>query len=81
MNWIERDGCLVREFRTPDFMTAFRLVTMVVEPSEVLNHHPDIAFGWGYVRITLTTHDAGGITDKDHHLAKVIDETLRPFDL
>ncbi|WP_243316197.1 4a-hydroxytetrahydrobiopterin dehydratase [Geothrix paludis] len=81
MSWIEQDGCLVREFRTPDFMTAFRIVTSVVEPAEEMNHHPDILFGWGRVRITLTTHDAGGITEKDHQLARLIDEAVLRLDL
>lgn len=81
MSWIEQDGCLVREFRTPDFLSAFRLVTAVVEPSEALNHHPDVTFGWGHVRIALTTHDAGGITDLDHRLARAIDEAVRPFEV
>ena len=81
MTWIERDGCLVREFKTADFITAFRLVTAVVEPSETLNHHPDITFGWGHVRISLTTHDEGGITKKDLQLAKLIDEAVRPYNL
>ena len=79
MTWIESDGQLVRSIKTPDFMTAFNLVTAVVGPAERLNHHPDIAFGWGYVNITLTTHDAGGITQKDHALAARIDEAIKPF--
>ncbi|HCZ33887.1 MAG TPA: 4a-hydroxytetrahydrobiopterin dehydratase [Holophagaceae bacterium] len=81
MTWIERDGCLVREFKTPDFLTAFRLVTAVVEPSQELNHHPDITFGWGHVRIALTTHDEGGITDKDQQLAKRIDAAVQTLGL
>ena len=81
MSWIESDGKLVRTFKTPDFLTAYNLVGAVVGPAQELNHHPDIAFGWGYVRITLTTHDAGGITELDHRLAEAIDATLKPFDL
>jgi 4a-hydroxytetrahydrobiopterin dehydratase len=81
MSWKESDGKLVRTFKTPDFVTAFRLVSAVVGPAEGLNHHPDIAFGWGYVRITLTTHDAGGLTDLDHRLAEAIDLALKPFNL
>jgi 4a-hydroxytetrahydrobiopterin dehydratase len=81
MSWIEENGSLVRTFRTPDFMTAFHLVSAVVSPAEALNHHPDIAFGWGYVRISLTTHDAGGITELDHRLAEAIDTAVKPFDL
>jgi len=81
MTWIEKDKALFREFKTPDFLTAFRVVSALVGPAEALGHHPDIAFGWGYVRITLTTHDAGGITDKDRALASGIDEAIRPFAL
>lgn len=81
MNWIEDKGSLVRTFKTPDFMTSYNLVSAVVGPAEALNHHPDIIFGWGYVRITLTTHDSGGITELDHRLAKAIDIATKPFDL
>jgi len=81
MSWIEADGSLTRAIKTPDFMTAFNLVSALVGPAEGLNHHPDIAFGWGYVRITLTTHDAGGITEKDHQLAAAIDSAVKPFGL
>ena len=81
MSWSEADGKLVRTFKTPDFLTAFNLVSAVVGPAERLNHHPDIAFGWGYVRITLTTHDAGGITALDQQLAEAIDIAVKPFDL
>ena len=79
--WIETNGTLVRTFKTPDFLTAFHLVSAVVAPAEAMNHHPDIAFGWGHVRITLTTHDAGGITDLDHRLAKAIDDAVKSFGL
>lgn len=79
MTWIEKDKALHLEVKTPDFLTAFNLVSALVGPAEGLNHHPDIAFGWGYVRITLTTHDAGGITEKDRNLAALIDEAILPF--
>ncbi|BDU78270.1 4a-hydroxytetrahydrobiopterin dehydratase [Mesoterricola sediminis] len=79
MTWIEKDNALEREIRTPDFLSAFNLVSRLVAPAEALNHHPDVAFGWGYVRIRLTTHDAGGLTDKDRTLAARIDEAIKPF--
>ncbi|WP_291271122.1 4a-hydroxytetrahydrobiopterin dehydratase [Geothrix sp.] len=81
MSWTEENGSLVRTFKTPDFLTAYHLVGAVVGPAEGLNHHPDIAFGWGYVRIALTTHDANGITDLDHRLARLIDDAVKPFGL
>lgn len=79
MTWTETSTALCREIKTADFQSAFQIVSALVAPSEALNHHPDIAFGWGYVRITLTTHDAGGITDRDRHLATRLDEALAPF--
>lgn len=79
MNWIEEDGALRLEVRTPDFATAFARVQALVEPAERLNHHPDIAFGWGYVRVTLRTHDAGRVTELDHRLAALIDEAWVRF--
>jgi 4a-hydroxytetrahydrobiopterin dehydratase len=81
MSWTEENGALVRTFKTPDFRTAYNLVSAVVDPAEDLNHHPDIAFGWGYVRISLTTHDAGGITELDHRLAESIDVAVKTFGL
>jgi 4a-hydroxytetrahydrobiopterin dehydratase len=79
MTWTEQDKALHRAIKTPDFITAFNIVSRIVGPAEAMNHHPDIAFGWGYVNITLTSHDAGGVTQRDHTLAARIDEALKPF--
>lgn len=79
MTWMERDHSLHKEVKTKDFMTAFRLVEAITPLAEAANHHPDLALGWGYVRITLTTHDAGGVTEKDHALAKQIDGIVGRF--
>lgn len=81
MTWTERDNRLVREIRTPDFLTSFNIVSRLVAPAQALNHHPDITFGWGYVHIALTTHDAGRVTDQDHALAARFDEAIKPFAL
>ncbi len=79
MTWTEKDKALYRAIKTPDFLTAFNIVSRIVGPAEAMNHHPDIAFGWGYVNITLTSHDAGGVTQRDHSLAEKIDEVVKPF--
>jgi 4a-hydroxytetrahydrobiopterin dehydratase len=79
MTWTEKDGGLHRAIRTPDFITAFNLVSRIVAPAEALNHHPDIAFGWGYVNLAITTHDQGRVTEKDWALAGKIDEAIKPF--
>lgn len=79
MTWTEHDNRLVREIRTPDFLTAFNLVSRLVAPAQAMDHHPDIHFGWGYVRIELTTHDAGRVTERDHTLAARFDEAIKPL--
>jgi 4a-hydroxytetrahydrobiopterin dehydratase len=74
--WTESNGVLSREVKTPNFLTAFQLVAALVAPAEAADHHPDIEFGWGYVRIRLTTHSAGGLTEKDRALATVYDGVI-----
>lgn len=56
-----------------DFKTALAFVVKVGELAEAAKHHPDINFGWGYVDLTLSTHSADGLTDKDFDLATQID--------
>ena len=60
----------VRKFK--DFIEAVNFVNKLVEPAEAAGHHPDLEISYNKVIICLSTHDAGGITDKDIALAKVI---------
>ena len=65
---------LVRELKFSDFSAAIAFVNQVAERAEALNHHPDIlVHGWNKVRLTLSTHSAGGITDADFGLARELD--------
>ncbi|MCC6485260.1 MAG: 4a-hydroxytetrahydrobiopterin dehydratase [Armatimonadetes bacterium] len=68
------DGAVVRTFEFPSFTEAIDFVCDVAEAAEEANHHPDIDVRYNRVRLSLTTHDAGGITDKDLTLAQAIDE-------
>jgi len=73
--WSQRPDVLERDFEFGDFAGAMAFVSRVADVAEELNHHPDIFIhGWNKVRLTLSTHDAGGITDSDHALARRIDE-------
>ena len=74
--WQFRDGNLVREFRFANFVEAFGFMTSVALVAERMNHHPDWSNVYGTVRIRLSTHDAGGITDKDFALASAISQLL-----
>ncbi|BAY65384.1 pterin-4a-carbinolamine dehydratase [Calothrix brevissima NIES-22] len=63
---------ITRKFR--DFIQAVEFINKLVEPSESLGHHPDIEISYNRVKIQLTTHDAGGLTQKDFDLAAVISQ-------
>jgi 4a-hydroxytetrahydrobiopterin dehydratase len=68
------DDAIVREFAFADFAAAIAFVNRVAEAAEVANHHPDILLhGWNKVRLTLSTHSQGGLTDADFQLAAQID--------
>ncbi len=66
-----------RVFKFADFIAAIDFVNKLVEPAEAAGHHPDIAISYNKVTISLTTHDAGGLTDKDFALAATISELAK----
>lgn len=72
-NWTLVGSTIVRELRFQNFVEAIGFVNQIVEPAEQANHHPDLAISYNKVVITLTTHDAGGLTAKDFDLAAAID--------
>jgi 4a-hydroxytetrahydrobiopterin dehydratase len=76
-----RDGeTIVRDYSLADFVAAIELVDRVADEAEAANHHPDIlVHGWNNVRLTLSTHSAGGLTDADFALADRIDQPVEPF--
>jgi 4a-hydroxytetrahydrobiopterin dehydratase len=71
--WSELNGAIQRTFQFKDFPEAMRFVNRVADAAEADQHHPDILIRWNKVTLTLSTHDASGITDKDFALAKKID--------
>ncbi|QAY60530.1 4a-hydroxytetrahydrobiopterin dehydratase [Microbacterium protaetiae] len=62
------------QFRTGDFATGARLFTAIADLAEAANHHPDVEVTYPSVRVTLTSHDAGGVTGKDAALAAAISQ-------
>jgi len=71
----ERDGDeIVREWKFDDFAAAMAFVNRVAERAEEANHHPDILLhGWNKVRLSLTNHSAGGLTEQDFVMAAQFD--------
>jgi len=75
MAWRREGDQIVRDWKLADFNAAIAFVNRVAELAEAANHHPDIlVHGWNEVSLTLTTHSAGGLTEKDFALARSIDE-------
>ena len=73
--WRREGDEIVREWRFEDFAAAMEFVNRVAEEAEAANHHPDIlVHGWNKVRLSLTNHSAGGLTDADFEMAARIDQ-------
>ena len=71
--WKLRGQEIFRTFQFKDFMGAIRFVNSAALLAEEANHHPDIDIRWNKVTLTLSTHDANGLTAKDFDLAKKFD--------
>ena len=77
-DWREEDAAIVRNFEFGNFADALAFVNRVGEAAEDANHHPDILIhGWNKVRLTLSTHSEGKVTDADHRMADRIDGIAR----
>ncbi|MBO3103814.1 4a-hydroxytetrahydrobiopterin dehydratase [Cellulomonas fengjieae] len=59
-------------FSTPDFTTAAAFVSRIAAAADEANHHPDVVLRWGQVTVTTTSHDAGGLTQRDVDLAETV---------
>ena len=69
----ERGGTIAREFRFRDFAQAFGFMSQVAVVAESRNHHPEWFNVYNRVKVTLTTHDDGGLSMKDIELASFMD--------
>ena len=71
--WKQPGDAIARTYQFKDFPAAIKFVHAVAELAEHAWHHPDIDIRWNKVALTLTTHDAGGLTEKDFDLARKFD--------
>ncbi len=72
--WQESKNKISKEFTFEDFNSALAFVNKVGALAEKANHHPDIELSWGKVIVTLSTHSANKVTQKDRQLAEEIDK-------
>jgi 4a-hydroxytetrahydrobiopterin dehydratase len=74
-SWEREEDEIVREWRFENFNEAIAFVNRVAEKAEEANHHPDIFIhGWNKVKLSLTNHSAGGLTEMDFSMAEDLDQ-------
>lgn len=73
-DWSGTPEKLSRSIEFADFPTAVEFVNRIAPRCEEIDHHPDLALRWRWVDVALATHSAGGVTDLDVSLARIVDE-------
>ena len=74
--WSYLNEGLEKQFKLKDFSEAFALMARIALIAEKLDHHPEWSNVYNKINIRLTTHDAGGVTEKDIRMARMIEELL-----
>jgi 4a-hydroxytetrahydrobiopterin dehydratase len=72
--WSREGDAITKSFKNEDFVGSVRFVDAIVDPAEEMNHHPDLSISWDEVKVSITNHAAGGLTENDFVLAKRIDQ-------
>ena len=79
--WQQEGQTITRTFEFKNFVEAIAFVDRLVEPAEAAAHHPDLAISYNKVTVSLTSHDAGGLTEKDFALAQTISQIKQESDI
>lgn len=72
--WKLNGNALERAYEFSNFVQAMQFVNRVAEAAETLNHHPDITINYNKVKLSLTSHDSGGVTRRDLRMAEKINQ-------
>ncbi len=73
-NWSFDNNQIHSEYQFKDFKEALGFVNKIGDEAEKMNHHPDMLLhSWNKVKVTISTHSEGGVTEKDFKLAAIID--------
>jgi 4a-hydroxytetrahydrobiopterin dehydratase len=78
-SWSNRAQTILRTFKCEGFLESIAFVKRIARKAQRINHHPDIDIRFNKVTLKLTTHDEGGITEKDFSLARQCDEVFSRF--
>ncbi|MGA1226316.1 MAG: 4a-hydroxytetrahydrobiopterin dehydratase [Tamlana sp.] len=77
-DWEYYDNAIHAEFEFENFKDCFSAMSRIAFECEALNHHPDWSNVYNVLTISLSTHDANGVTDKDFKLAEAIENIVEP---
>ena len=72
--WKQHGQAIERILQFDNFVKAMEFVNQIAEAAEAVNHHPDILINYNKVTLTLTSHDSGGVTQRDVRMAGRINE-------
>lgn len=76
-DWNYSDNQIYKEFKLSNFKEALTFVNKIGDEAEAMDHHPDILIhSWNKVKISISTHSEGGVTEKDFQLAEKIETLL-----
>ncbi|HVB79319.1 MAG TPA: 4a-hydroxytetrahydrobiopterin dehydratase [Candidatus Binataceae bacterium] len=77
--WEFKDNAISKLYRFKEFMDGIRFLDRVAEMAEAADHHPDVKINYVRVTFTCSTHDQGGVTEKDLKLAGQIEEAFKAY--
>ncbi|RBP64728.1 pterin-4a-carbinolamine dehydratase [Brevibacterium sanguinis] len=80
-HWNQTETALTTRFLTGSFVRGVAFINAITDAAEAAGHHPDVDLRYDHVDITLTTHDAGGLTDKDTAMAEEISRIATDQDI
>ena len=72
--WTRAGDTIVKTYELPTFLAVIALVGQIAERAEAADHHPDLDIRYRRLRVALSTHDAGGLTERDIALAEAMDK-------
>lgn len=76
--WYFEEDTIRKAFSFPGFTAAVGFVGMIVEPANAARHHPDLEIRYNRVVVSLSTHDEGGVTERDLAMARTIESLAGP---
>ena len=77
--WEFKDNAISKLYRFKTFMDGIRFLNQVAEMAEAADHHPDVQINYTRITFSCSTHDQGGVTEKDFKLASQIEEAYKAY--